>query len=128
MVIVLIKWRIKPSESAVGAFKNWWREHAEIADRCGLVGEFLSEPVPEEQLPYASDDLAPASGEFWPFVNVGLWRDEEAFRSQVAQYFKDDEPPQDFEAARRTRTVLLPREWRLGEWNLADLADGDGAR
>ena len=43
MVIVLIKWMIKPEEDAIKAFLHHWKTEALVQDRRGLVGEFLSE-------------------------------------------------------------------------------------
>ena len=43
MVIVLIKWMIKPEENAITAFLHHWKTEALVQDRRGLVGEFLSE-------------------------------------------------------------------------------------
>ena len=42
MVIVLIKWMIKPNKEANDAFLHHWRTEARVQDRRGLVGEFLS--------------------------------------------------------------------------------------
>ena len=43
MVIVLIKWMIKPEEGAIKAFLHHWKTEALVQDWRGLVGEFLSE-------------------------------------------------------------------------------------
>lgn len=118
MVIVLIWWRILPTDQAVQAFLEWWKSHATIADDSALAGEFLSSPLPAGSLPFASDDLSPADGSYRAFVNVGLWRDLESFYSQVGQYFNDDAPPREFEAQRRRRTILVPQAMRLGGWDL----------
>ena len=48
MVIVLIKWMIKPEKQAIDAFLNHWRTEALVQDRRGLVGEFLSEVESEK--------------------------------------------------------------------------------
>ena len=47
-------------------------------------------------------------------MNVGIWTDSDAFQEQIARYFNDDGPTREFEAARRTRTVLVPKWWRMG--------------
>ena len=39
MVIVLIKWMIKPEEDAIKAFLHHWKTEALVQDRRGLVGE-----------------------------------------------------------------------------------------
>jgi hypothetical protein len=120
MVIVLISWRIKPTDDAVEQFKAWWRDHANVDDRSGLFGEFLSSPVPADELPFETDDMRVPHGEYRPFVNVGLWRDVEAFQTQIVKNFSDDKPPHPFEAERRRRTVLVPDERRMGAWTITD--------
>ena len=47
-------------------------------------------------------------------MNVGIWTDSDAFQDQIARYFNDEGPIKEFEVARRIRTVLEPRWWRVG--------------
>jgi arylamine N-acetyltransferase len=128
MIIVLIHWRIKPDK--VHEFKSWWTsKDADIENRAGLAGEFLSAPVPLEELlkstpadhkPFRVCDLAPGSCDepYVAFVNVGLWQSWDEFYRQVGKNFNDESPKKDFEQYRRTRTILQPCNWRIGEWNL----------
>jgi hypothetical protein len=120
MIVVLIHWRIKPTDEAVGAFFNWWKNTATIKDKSNLVGEFLSAPEPSSKFKFLVNDLSPQPGEapHRAFVNVGFWKDWESFYEQVGHNFDDDRPPQPFEAARRTRTILEAKEWRVGGWQL----------
>src|SRR6476646_2210258 len=108
MVIVLIWWRIKPTAEAARELRDWWQDHAYIENDDGLFRESLSAPIPAQDLPFASDDLHDPEGGYQVFVNVGVWRDRDDFREQVAKYFDDDGPLQPFEHERRRRTLLVP--------------------
>lgn len=130
MVIVLIHWKIKPDR--IDEFRNWWTgQDADIKERGGLMGEFLSEPLPLEKLeemnvmpkdhkPFGVCDLAPGVDEapYVPFVNVGVWKDWAEFYAQVGRNFNDAKPMKDFEQYRRTRTILNALNWRVGQWPL----------
>jgi hypothetical protein len=120
MIIVMIHWRIKPSEEAVHRFFDFWQNIATIKDQSGLVGEFLSEPLPAEQVPFKVNDLSSMSDElpYISFVNVGFWRDMQTFHQQVGKYFNDENPPLEFEQYHRERTILEPKEWRIGNYEL----------
>ena len=124
MVIVVIKWSIKPD--MIEHFREFWTEEARVQDRLGLVAEFLSEVGSKEDFPYITwtlDDQAEEPSEV--YVNVGIWTNPDAFRDQIARYFNDDGPIRDFEAARRIRTVLTPKWWRIGDAPLP-AADSSG--
>jgi hypothetical protein len=120
MVIVLIHWRIKPTDEAIEEFITFWQTKVPIKDKSGLVGEFLSKPYPAESISFKVDDLSPKEGEkpYISFVNVGMWKDLESFHQQVGQNFNDDQPPRKFEQYRRTRTILTPETWRIGAFAL----------
>jgi hypothetical protein len=122
MAIVLIHWRIWPNKESVEQFLDWWCKEATIRNKSGLLGEFLSAPVPEEELglPVEVDDLgaSDSSAKAWRFVNVGLWRDHRTFVKEVGHLMTDKR--QSFEAGERTRTVFEPQHWRLGDWKLPE--------
>ena len=119
MAIVLIEWSIEPNEAAVSLFIEYWRTKLAIDDKSGLFGEFLSAPVPvdEVSLPVWVDDLSASDPKvpMWKFVNVGLWESRATFSEQIGHLMTDER--QDFEAAPRRRIVLEPQEWRRGSWN-----------
>jgi hypothetical protein len=117
MVIVLIKWMIKPEKEAIDAFLHHWRTEALVQDRRGLVGEFLSEVDLEK---YTTWDVRGGSSrrEGKLFVNVGTWANRDEFEEQIGRYFNDDKPIAPFELERRVRTVLKPVCWRVGEASL----------
>jgi hypothetical protein len=119
MIIVLIHWRIKPTDEAVAEFFEYWTTRATIDNKSDLAGEFLSAPLPAARLPFRVDDLALGPGvlDCRHFVNVGLWKNWESFYEQVGRNMNDDRPLQPFEADRRTRTVLESRQIRLGLWS-----------
>ena len=113
MVIVVIKWSIKPDR--IEAFRLFWSQEARVQDRRGLVGEFLNEVGSKDDYPYITwnlDDQGAQASQL--YVNVGIWTDSDAFQEQIARYFNDDGPIREFEAARRVRTVLMPKLWRIG--------------
>jgi hypothetical protein len=119
MVIVLIHWRIKPTDEAVAQFFDHWTTTATIADKTDLAGEFLSAPLPAERFPFRVDDLTlgPGGLNCRHFLNVALWKSWESFYEQVGKNMNDDRPLEPFEADRRTRIVLEPRHFRLGQWS-----------
>jgi hypothetical protein len=110
MMIVLVHWFIDPAR--IDQFREWWSTHAP-ADVSGLSAEYLSEAVERSALPYKSDDLRSGSSDYVPFVNVGIWRDEQSFRNAINP---QDGPSMDFEVQPRKRTVLLQRESHVGTW------------
>ena len=120
MVVVLIHWRIKPTDEAEAAFFEYWTNDATINDKSSLAAEFLSAPMLARDVPFRVDDLTLGPGilDCRHFVNVGIWETWEAFYDQVGKNMGDDAPVKPFEADRRTRTVLRPRESRVGSWPL----------
>ena len=120
MAVVLIHWYIKPNEQSVAEFLEWWTTEATVNDTNGLAGEFLSAPVPARELPFRTEDLGASNDRatFWEFVNIGIWKSWESFLEQVGHNIRDDNDLLPFEADIRTRTVLEPQEWRLGDWPL----------
>jgi len=116
MILVLIHWRIKADDASEDAFFNFWTEFAKIDDKTNLIGEFLSAPVPANALPFKVDDLSTGHSQTTcrHFINVGAWKDWQSFNDQVGKYMDDAKPMKDFEAERRTRTVLEPKHWRVG--------------
>jgi hypothetical protein len=112
-MIALIHWRIKPDR--VEEFLTHWREKNQIADRSGLIAEFLSDSLKPSDLPFITWHLDEQSlGNFRSYVTVGIWADDEAFAEQVARYFNDENPMLPFEQFRRRRVVFRPVEWRIG--------------
>ena len=113
MVILLIHWRIKPD--MVEDFLTFWREKAVVQDRKGLIGEFLSEAHSTAEYSWINWHLTGCEGKHRSFVNVGLWSNAEEFYEQVARYFATPTSPREFEFEERTRVVLKPKCWRLGD-------------
>lgn len=120
MVIVLIHWRIKPTEEDEAAFFCYWQHKATIHDKSSLAAEFLSAPVSPEEFLFRVEDLTLENDipDCKHFINVGIWKSLEAFNEQVGKNIDDDAPLQPFEAARRTRIVLSPKLSRIGIWSL----------
>lgn len=116
MILVLIHWRIKPDDASEAAFFEFWTRVAKIDDKTNLIGEFLSAPVPASQFPFLVDDLSAghSQGNCRHFINVGAWKDWESFNDQVGKFMDDAKPMKEFEAERRTRTILAPKQWRVG--------------
>lgn len=120
MIVVLVHWRIKPTEEAEAAFFNHWKNVATIDDKSSLAAEYLSAPMSPQEVPFRIDDLTSGHGipDCRHFINVGIWETWNAFYEQVGKHMKDDAPLELFEADRRTRTVLRPKQSRVGTWSL----------
>ncbi|MCY4096052.1 MAG: hypothetical protein OXG05_13110 [Gammaproteobacteria bacterium] len=121
MVIVLVKWKIKPGLEE--SFLKHWQQHLTVRDDLDLVGEFLCTPKSREYATWRLPD--PGDPPCAIFLNVGIWRSESAFLEQIAPYFSDDAEPLHFEANRRVRTVLSANACRIGQARLpSDNSDG----
>lgn len=120
MIIVLIHWRIKADAASEAAFLNYWTNVAKISDKSNLIGEFLSAPMPAANFPFLVDDLSVGHSQVTckHFLNVAMWSDWDSFEQQVGKNFDDNKPMQPFEAERRSRSILDPKEWRRGEAEL----------
>lgn len=117
MFIVLIHWRIKPTDEHVGAFRNMWKGMP-INNDNNLIGEFLCEPLSAEAVAYPIDPVIPNEVEpYQSFVNVGLWKDEASFRAEIGKYIPAvGSPLKDFEQYQRRRIPLNPNLWRRGKF------------
>ncbi len=109
MRIVLVEWRIIKGQENL--FLDYWSRRETITDRSGLIGEFLSRGEDPGQFPWITCELSP---NWTSFVNVGLWRDAEAFQDQIGWRLDDTRPIMPFEYERRRRTFLGPQRWRFG--------------
>jgi len=108
--IVLVEWRIKKGREE--EFLEYWSTRATIADRSGLIGEFLSRVEDRKQYPWMVWDL---DRRWTTFVNVGFWRDGADFQEQIGRFIDNSKPPQAFEAQKRRRVFIAPERWRIGE-------------
>ena len=109
MRIVLVEWRIIKGQENL--FLDYWSRRETIEDRSGLIGEFLSRVADQGQFPWMTCELSP---DWTCFVNVGLWRDADAFQAQIGWRLNDKRPKMPFEYDRRRRTFLGPQRWRFG--------------
>lgn len=108
--IIVVHWKIR--QGMEDQFLQYWATRALVADRSGLVSEFLSSPIDRERLTWINwSGLDPRWSSFY---NVGLWRDEAAFQDQIGRFIDNSRPPQPFEAAPRERVLLMPERWRVG--------------
>ncbi len=95
-------------------------------DTSGLMGEFLSFPIPSHEISeYETDDLQPKSSRHVQIVNVGIWKDEATFRSVIRP--DDGRDLMDFETRLPVRTVMSSRELHSGNWypGLSQLTPSD---
>jgi hypothetical protein len=121
MIVALIHWRIRPNDDSKNAFMEHWKTNNSIADRAGLIAEFLSDSLKIADFPWITWHLDSESlGNFKSYVTVGLWQDSDAFKEQVSRYFNDDKPMESFEKYRRRRVIFRPVGWRIGETPLPD--------
>jgi hypothetical protein len=115
MEVVFVHWKIFKGQEE--QFKQHWRTGLPVNDRSGLVGEFLSEPTGHEKYDWVTWDLRGTS-EFTVFINVGLWADANTFHEQIGKYFNLAKGKLQFEYELRTRALLTPTCWRMGDWRL----------
>lgn len=108
--IVLVEWRIKKGRE--DEFLEYWSTRATIADRSGLIGEFLSRVEDRKQYPWMVWNL---DRRWTTFVNVGFWRDGADFQEQIGRFIDNSKPPQAFEATKRRRVFIAPERWRIGQ-------------
>ncbi|HTR17372.1 MAG TPA: hypothetical protein VMI52_10105 [Acetobacteraceae bacterium] len=127
MIVILVHWQISPEREQ--DFLHYWQTSGTVRDRTGLVGEFLSRVVPQDEIrtPWITWSLPQdeAAADAVHYVNVGVWSGEGPFLEQIAPDFGDDRPIQDFELRRRRRLLLTPEAWRIGAVPLAQ-ADSPG--
>ncbi|MGO4704366.1 antibiotic biosynthesis monooxygenase [Microvirga sp. 2MCAF38] len=109
MRVVLVEWRIKKGREQ--EFLDYWSTRATIADRSGLIGEFLSRVEDRKQFPWMVWGL---DHRWTTYVNVGFWRDGEDFQEQIGRFIDNSKPPQVFEATKRRRVFVAPERWRIG--------------
>jgi hypothetical protein len=107
--IVLVEWRIKKGREQ--EFLEYWSKQATIADRSGLIGEFLSRVEDRKQFPWMVWDL---DKRWTTFVNVGFWRSGDDFHEQIGRFINNAKPPLAFEAQKRRRVFVAPERWRVG--------------
>lgn len=111
-VIVLIHWKIK--KASVDEFIKFWKTEAVVRDNEGLIGEFLTTPVSSHEYPWITLDLEDEPIAYVSYVNVGLWSSAEAFEEQIGHYFETESGVKSFEYEPRSRTLLMPDSWRIG--------------
>ena len=111
MVIVLIHWKIKTP--CIDEFLKFWKTEAVVRDSEGLIGEFLTKPS-SEKYPWITLNLEHDSSKYVSYVNIGLWSSAKAFEDQIGQYFETKTGPKPFEYKPRSRTLLTPDSWRIG--------------
>ena len=122
MRIIFVEWRIKKGREE--EFLEYWSTRATVADRSGLIGEFLTRVESRKQFPWIVWNL---DDRWTTFYNVGLWRERTDFQEQIGRFIDTSRPPQPFEARRRRRVFLAPERWRLGCPGLP-LSDPTGVR
>ena len=88
MRIVLVEWRIIKGQENL----------------------FLSRVEDRKDFPWMTCELSP---DWTCFVNVGLWRDADAFQAQIGWRLNDKRPKMSFEHERRRRTFFLMIRCRL---------------
>lgn len=117
-IVVLIHWKIE--KTSVDDFLKFWKTEAQVRDSEGLIGEFLTTPASRHQYPWITLDLEDDSNRYISYVNIGLWSSAEMFEEQIGQYFETKTGTQPFEYEPRSRTLLTPDAWRIGESSFPD--------
>ena len=109
MHIILVHWKIRLGREE--EFLRYWSTLSPVADRSGLIGEFLTRPDEPCPYPWINWHLDPS---YSSFFNVGLWATGAASEEQFGQYIDDTRPPMPFEAQRRARILVSACAWRTG--------------
>jgi hypothetical protein len=118
MIIAIVLWSIK--KGSEDEFIKKWKEEFCVPDRTNLIGEFLSKPIDTidprlKTLRLDNIGDQPAADKTI-LMNVGMWVSEADFHNQVGQFMKStDNKKRDFECEVRTRVLLQPLAWRLGD-------------
>ena len=120
MVIVLIHWKIHLGAEQRRLFLRHWKETLTIEERSHLIGEYLSEPMPESKTGFPCTTFnVPTSSKYQSFFNVGVWDSVEAFKKLVVDpYVGTMFRTQPFEYEFRERMILTPLSWRAGNGKL----------
>lgn len=122
MDILIIHWMIHPDKKSREDLLAHWREKLTIddEDRVNCVGEFLSDPLTEDDVHFPCE-IFESSDKYRSFFNVGMWRSAADFKRVVWDRYGEG-PKLAFEFRKRKRMVLSPRDWRIG---LEELPDTD---
>jgi len=106
--VVLVYWTVK--KGLEDEFIRFWKTRT-VSDKSAFVGEFLS----KVELPdgYNTWDLSVDGAT--TFINVGIWKSMEDFKSQIGKYISSRER---FEQKFRVRAMLTPFIRRKGEAEL----------
>lgn len=121
--LVVVHWKIRQGREQ--EFLDYWAQRSPVADRSGLVGEFLSSVGDRDRFPWINMQAIHAS--YTSFFNIGIWKNSAAFEDQIGRYIDNSRPPLEFEAERRERVFLQPERWRIGGSALS-LADQPGVK
>ncbi len=121
--LVVVHWKIKQGQEQ--EFLDYWAQRSPVADRSGLVGEFLSSVEDRDRFPWINMQAVSAS--YTSFFNIGIWKNSAAFQDQIGKYIDTSRPPLPFEAERRERVFLQPERWRIGGSALS-LSDQPGVK
>ena len=116
MHIVVVHWKIKRGHEQ--EFLDYWSQKSFVANREGLIGEFLSSVEDQARFPWINMKTA-FNADYTSFFNVGLWKDTTAFADQIGKYIDISKPPLAFEAEARERVFVHPERWRIGGTPLA---------
>ena len=123
--IVIVEWKIRKGHEQ--EFLDYWAKKSVVADRSGLVAEFMSRVEDRDKFPWINWVAVDTSADYTPFYNVGIWKNSDEFVGQIGKYIDLNRPPLPFEADRRHRVFLAPAEWRIGQSSLP-AKDAEGVR
>lgn len=119
MILAIIMWKILPDEKSQQDFLEYWANILNPAHKDELSGEFLSEPLTQEEAGFDCTVLGfPRAKEtdYVPYFNVGLWNSVDAFHQEIIIPFVNADK-HTFEYEMRERMILRPRLWRSGQFH-----------
>ncbi len=123
LAFAIIEWKIKKGQDK--EFLDYWGTKSTIADRTGLIGEFLSsERDAPGQFPWINWQTR-STPEYTVYYNVGIWRSSKDYSEQIGKFADNSRAPMPFEYDHRHRVLVEPVEWRRGPVSLPD-ADAPG--
>lgn len=125
LTFAIIEWKIKKGMEK--DFLDYWATKSTLADRTGLVGEFLSsEGEATGQFPWINWQTR-STPEYTVYYNVGIWKSSKDYVEQIGKFADNSRSPMPFEYDHRRRVLVDPVEWRRGPVALPD-ADAPGVR
>jgi heme-degrading monooxygenase HmoA len=103
MQLVAVEWRIKKGQES--EFLKYWSTRPAVADRSGVLANFLNQVDRNEQFPGIE-----LHEDWTTFVNVTIWQSGSDFQQQIELLIDTSRPPLAFEAAPHRHVFMAPAQ------------------